>query len=119
MILCRIAFKVASADEQSVAFLCYHALVVISGLILLKSCVTATRGTGRVRDSWVGIGMNSCSCLSAVPGQGVRAASGAAAGQQGAAADRPARVGCRAETSLGTTLLPRARKVCVSKPPQS
>lgn len=49
--LVQIAFKIAAADEQSAAFLCFRALVIISGLILLKSHETSTRGTGRVRDS--------------------------------------------------------------------
>lgn len=44
--LVQIAFKIAAADEQSAAFLCFRALVIISGLILLKSHETATRGTG-------------------------------------------------------------------------
>lgn len=47
MSLWKIAFKIASADEQSAAFLCFHALVIISGAILLKSHVTAARGTHR------------------------------------------------------------------------
>lgn len=46
MSLYKIAFKIASADEQSAAFLCFHALVIVSGLILFKSRVTTTRGTG-------------------------------------------------------------------------
>lgn len=39
------------------------------GLVLLNSHVIATRATGRLRDSWVGTGINSCSCLSRAPGR--------------------------------------------------
>lgn len=42
--------KIASVDERSEEFLCFRALVIISGLILLKPLVAATRGTGRVND---------------------------------------------------------------------
>lgn len=94
--------------------------VFMPGLILLKSHVTATGDTGRLRDSWVGIGINSSSALAKSREGTFRAESGAAAGQQGAAADqRSSAWAASQEKSLAARFLPRACKVCVSKPPQS